>query len=113
MGAKRFEFDAAQDAREFALYLRRLADAVERGEAYGRRVMVERRDESTHSLYGTDGDVLHRIVDTGEEHQLSVSCLRHVYVRRCADCGDFHDQGRACDSGAKRDLLRQRWMSRP
>lgn len=111
MGARRFDYDTAEDAREFALYLRRLADAVERGEAYGKRVCVEFDRETMHSQWGASGDVLHQVMDTGEEHQLSVSCLRRVAVKRCADCGEFHD-GRACDF-SRRDLRRQIASSRP
>ena len=95
------------DPREFATYLRRLADEIDHGRARGEYVLVQHADrERTHEIEGQYNKDHVRVIDTGETHEFRVRTLRRVGVRQCKRCGVPHEDGMTC-----RDQMPARFTS--
>ena len=107
------------DRREFAAYLRRLADAVEGGDARGTDVEVEvgRRGHTDdyRQISSWNGDSGYVRSVAGEEmHTIHVASLRSIVVMRCRRCGAMHEVG-SCpiDRAAELDARAARPYSEP
>lgn len=85
------------EQREFAAYLRRLADEVDAGRAACDVVKVERGAERIRELTSWTGEHGYvKTMDTGETHEIRVVSLRRVEVKRCVRCGAMHEVGAGC-----------------